>query len=58
MMLTQYPNSYHFIHEKIKDSLLEVTYCSTNKMVADIFTKSLSSYKFKPLIHTLGLILA
>ena len=49
---------YHFIYKKIKDSMIEVTYCPTNKMTADILTKLLSSYKFKPLIHALGLISA
>ena len=49
---------YYFIHEKIRDGLLNITYCLTNKMAADIFTKPLSSYKFKPLICILGLTLA
>jgi len=51
---------YHFICEKIKDGMImiEVTYCPTNKMTADILTKPLSSHKFKPLIRALGLISA
>ena len=49
---------YHFIREKIKDGMIEVTYCPTNEMTADILTKPLSSHKFKPLIRALGLISA
>jgi len=49
---------YHFIHEKIKDGMIEVIYYPTNKMTANILTKPLSSYRFKPLIHVLGLISA
>jgi len=48
---------YHFIHKKTKDGLIKITYCST-KITTDILTKPLSSYKFKPLIRTLGLISA
>ncbi len=33
---------YHFIREKVRDKLVEVKYCETGKMKADILTKPLS----------------
>ena len=47
---------YHFIREQINDQTLEVVYCPTAQMTADIFTKALASFKFKPLVQALGLI--
>jgi hypothetical protein len=49
---------YHFIREKIDNGTLEVVYCPTAEMTADILTKALASFKFKPLIQALGLISA
>ncbi len=47
---------YHFIREKIQDGTLEVIYCPTSEMTADIMTKALASFKFQPLVRALGLI--
>ena len=49
---------YHFIREKIEDGTLEVVYCPTAEMTADVLTKALAAFKFKPLIKALGLISA
>lgn len=49
---------YHFIRSKIQDGTLEVTYCLTAEMTADVLTKALPAIKFKPLIAAMGLISA
>ena len=49
---------YHFIREKIDNGTLEVVYCPTAEMTADVLTKALASFKFRPLIQALGLISA
>jgi hypothetical protein len=49
---------YHFIREKIENGTLEVIYCPTAEMTADILTKALAAFKFKPLLVALGLISA
>ncbi len=49
---------YHFIHEKIQEGIFKVIYCLTSEMTADILTKALTSFKFKPLIEALRLISA
>jgi hypothetical protein len=49
---------YHFIREQIETGTLEVVYCPTTEMTADILTKALAAFKFKPLLQALGLISA
>jgi hypothetical protein len=49
---------YHFIREQIGNGTLEVVYCPTAEMTADVLTKALAAFKFKPLIQALGLISA
>jgi hypothetical protein len=49
---------YHLIREQIETGTLQVVYCPTNEMTADILTKALAAFKFKPLVHALGLISA
>lgn len=38
---------YHFIREKYEEGFFLLNYISTEKMIADIFTKSLPSQSFK-----------
>ena len=49
---------YHFIRDKIQAGILDVIYCPTNEMAADILTKALPSFKFQPLVRKLGMISA
>lgn len=37
---------YHFIHEKLKDKIITVDYCQTDKQIADLFTKPFGKIKF------------
>lgn len=45
---------HHFIREVLEDGLLEVTYCATEDMAADILTKGLSGPKTKRCLEILG----
>ena len=47
---------YHFVREKTQDGTIELKYCPTNEMVADILTKPLSKGQFEYLRCKLGLI--
>ena len=46
---------YHFIHEALKNKLLEIKYVPTDKNIADIFTRPLSRPLFKKFREMLGL---
>ena len=46
----------HFIKEKVKEGILELTHTPTSPQVVDIFTKALPRVKFKDLISNLGII--
>jgi hypothetical protein len=37
---------YHYVREKALDKTIDVQYCPTNDMVADILTKGLTLDKF------------
>ena len=37
---------YHFIREQVSTNLIELRYCRTDDMIADIFTKGLGTTKF------------
>lgn len=39
----------HFIREKVQDGIIELKYCSTDLMLADMLTKGLSSAVFQRL---------
>ena len=47
---------YHFIREHIKNGEIELTYCHTSEMTADIFTKALPEPSFARHCRGLGLI--
>jgi hypothetical protein len=46
---------YHFIHEAVEDSKIELNYIPTNDNAADIFTKALAKGKFHIFAGLLGL---
>jgi len=46
---------YHFVREAIQKRLVEVKYCSSREMVADILTKALSKEQFKRLREATGM---
>ena len=37
---------YHYIREKVLDKTIDIQYCLTNEMVADVLTKGLTFVKF------------
>ena len=45
---------YHFIRESISREIIEIRYCPTENMVADIFTKALPVKTFEHLRTLLG----
>ena len=47
---------YHYIKDQISQNKIEVKYCSTDNMIADVFTKGLPADKFNKLRYMLGVI--
>ena len=45
---------YHFIREAVESKEVELMYCPTNLMIADIFTKGLAKQRFNELREQLG----
>ena len=46
---------YHFVREAIKDRVIELRYCSSQNMIADILTKPLPRGQFEKLRSDIGL---
>ena len=46
---------YHFVREQDNNNTIELRYCRTNNMIADIFTKGLSQEKFVKLRDMCGM---
>ena len=46
---------HHFIREKVEEKKIELVYCSTDEMVADMLTKSVSRDKLQRFSKQMGL---
>ena len=46
---------YHFVREVVEKGLIELKYCSSCDMIADVLTKPLSAGQFKKLRFAMGL---
>ena len=47
---------YHFIWEKVEDEVIELEYCPTQCMIADVLTKGLGKAKHVEFISSMGLL--
>jgi hypothetical protein len=47
-------NRFHFIGQTVANGHAIIVYCSTNDMIADVFTKSLARPKFTRFRELLG----
>lgn len=45
---------FHFIHDLMRDEIIQVKYCSTETQLADIFTKIMPRVKFDSFCERLG----
>ena len=46
---------YHFIQETIQDQLIELCYCPSEEIIADLLTKPLSKGEFEKLRELMGI---
>ena len=47
---------YHFIREQLAHNIIQLQYCQTAEMIADIFTKGLARIKFEKLRQMAGVV--
>ena len=45
---------YHFIRDQVENNNMELKYCRTNGMIADMLTKGLNGEQFAKLRHMAG----
>ena len=50
-------NKYHYVREALQDGTIDLVYCPTENMIADIFTKPLSRNRFEMLRTEMGLVI-
>ena len=46
---------YHYVREAVQDNLINLRYCPTEEMTADVLTKSLPRERFEKLQKNMGL---
>ena len=46
---------FHFVREKIASNIIELKYCKSDNMIADILTKGLGRTKFEELRVKIGM---
>src|SRR6266576_58572 len=46
---------FHFVREVVNNDILSISYCPTDEMIADIFTKPLARFKFEKFRSLLGI---
>ena len=46
---------FHYVREAVKEGIISLTYCPTEKMVADLLTKPLNRIRFKSLRDEMGM---
>ena len=45
---------YHFVREAVADNIIDIRYCSTRDMIADILTKGITRPQFEKLREMMG----
>ena len=46
---------HHFIREALHNRIIDLQYCPTNEMIADVLTKALSRNRFEQFRHLMGM---
>ena len=46
---------YHFVRDKVNDGMINISYCPTTEMIADMLTKGLPTGTFNKLRKMIGL---